>query len=97
MTQELLDRIFYLNLFKSFILSKVEPGSIIKLIDLDNFVVVKGTLVSKTPINLFELGKTFSEENKHLFQTEQKINTIDILSYNFDAKMAPLNVIAEFK
>ena len=89
-----LNRIFYLNLFSKFILSKVGEGSIIKLVDMDNFVVVKGNIVSDTPINLFELGKKFDETHKDLFEENIKINTIDILNYDFNSNIYEFNRIS---
>lgn len=89
-----LNRIFYLNLFSKFILSKVGEGSIIKLIDMNNFVVVKGNIVSDTPINLFELGKEFNDTNKDLFEENIKINTIDILNYDFNSNISEFNKIS---
>jgi len=89
-----LNRIFYLNLFSKFILSKVGEGSIIKLIDMNNFVVVKGNIVSDTPINLFELGKEFNDTHKDLFEENIKINTIDILNYDFNSNISEFNKIS---
>lgn len=79
---ETIERTFYLNLFSNFILSKVEPGSSVSITDLNNFVVIKGNLISSETLNLYELTKEFSQTHKNLFQEEIKINTIDILSYN---------------
>lgn len=89
-----LERIFYLNLLSKFILSKVGEGSIIKLIDMDNFVVIKGNIISETPINLFELSKEFSETHKNLFEEDIKINTIDILNYDYNSNLSGFNSIS---
>lgn len=76
-----IDRIFYLNLFKSFLLSKVGSGSTINITDLENFVVFKGNIVSEEPLNLFKLNEEFNQQCKKLFVDEIKINTIDVLTY----------------
>lgn len=77
-----IDRVFYLNLFKSFLLSKVGHGSTMSITDFNNFVVVKGNLICDEPINLFTLNQEFNTLVKKLFADEIKINTIDLLSYN---------------
>jgi hypothetical protein len=57
-------RIFLINLFADFIISKIphEEQSIINLVDCKNFILVKGKTTSKTLLNLSDISKEFSNK-----------------------------------
>lgn len=72
----------FLNLFSDFILKKIgdDFNTIIKVIDVENFIIVKGQTDYKEILDLSEIKIEF---NKKYESTGFQINnTIDLISYN---------------
>jgi hypothetical protein len=77
-------RIFLVNLFADFILSKIPSveSSIIKVIDCKNFFVVKGKTSSKDLLNLTEIISEFSIKFSSYLSINKITHTIDLIEYN---------------
>lgn len=77
------ERILYLTLLSDLILSKFskEDNALISLVDMGNFVVVKGKTKSTNVIDLHEITENFKEKLGHNFEN-MNLNTIDIIEYN---------------
>lgn len=81
-------RIFLVNLFADFILSKIPntENSIINVVDCKNFFVVKGKTSSKDLLNISEIISEFSTKFSN-YITENKItHTIDLIEYDQELK-----------
>lgn len=81
-------RIFLVNLFTDFILSKIPSTeeSIIHVVDCQNFFVVKGKTTSKEVLNLSQILTEFSSKHTN-YLTENKItHTIDLIEYDQELK-----------
>jgi hypothetical protein len=81
-------RIFLVNLFADFILSKIPntEDSIIKIVDCKNFFVVKGKTSSKDLLNLSEITKEFSTKFSKYIIENKITHTIDLIEYDQDLK-----------
>jgi len=79
-------RIFVLNLFADFIVSKIphEEQSIINLVDCKNFILVKGFTTSKEILNLTEISNEFSKIHAKYLEKHKITHTIDLIEYNKD-------------
>jgi hypothetical protein len=73
---------YFLNLFNDFIINKIPDGetAIIKLVDVKNFIVVKGLTTLSTPLDLFTISKEFIDKNS--VPENLKFNTIDLIEYS---------------
>jgi len=73
-------RIFLINLFADFIISKIphEEQSIINLVDCKNFILVKGKTTSKTLLNLSDISKEFSNKFSEYLNDNKITHTIDL-------------------
>jgi len=81
-------RNFTINLFADFLLKKIGLNSStqISIVDLNNFIVVKGKTDSKEIINLSESLTEFEKEfDKSLNQNKIK-NIIDLIDYDVEIK-----------
>lgn len=75
-------RQYYINLLNDFIINKVpnnEP-TIIKIIDVGNFLIVKGTTSLYEPLDIFTITNEFRE--KYDIPEEIRLNTIDLIEYS---------------
>lgn len=79
-------RLYYINLLNDFILNKIPSTefSIIKIIDVGNFLIIKGHTTLTTPLDIFEITNEF--KNKFELPEDVKINTIDLIEYSSDNK-----------
>ena len=79
-------RIFVLNLFADFIVSKIshDEQSIINLVDCKNFILVKGFTTSKEILNLTEISNEFSKIHAKYLEKNKITHTIDLIEYNKD-------------
>lgn len=77
-------RIFIINLFADFILSKIpnKEESIIKIVDCKNFLLIKGITTSKTELNIGEISKEFSDKFSEYLKEHKITRTIDLIEYN---------------
>ena len=77
-------RIFLINLFADFIISKIphEEQSIINLVDCKNFILVKGKTTSKTLLNLSDISKEFSNKFSEYLNDNKITHTIDLIEYD---------------
>jgi hypothetical protein len=77
-------RLCYLNLLNDFILSKIPNNetSIIKIIDVGNFLILKGSTTLSSPLDVFLITKEFKE--KFELPDEVKLNTIDLIEYSIN-------------
>jgi hypothetical protein len=89
-----LSRIFIINLFADFIISKIphEEQSIINLVDCKNFILVKGKTTSKTLLNLSDISKEFSDKFSEYLSDNKITHTIDLIEY--DQHMIPLDELS---
>ena len=58
----------------------------LSVVDVENFMIVKGFTKSENVINFSELNSNFIELNKNKYPNLDKFNTIDVLSYDCDDK-----------
>lgn len=58
----------------------------LSVVDVENFMIVKGFTKSENVINFSELSSNFIELNKNKYPNLDKFNTIDVLSYDCDDK-----------
>lgn len=58
----------------------------LSVVDVENFMIVKGFTKSENVINFSELSSNFIELNKNKYPNLEKFNTIDVLSYDCDDK-----------
>jgi len=81
-------RIFLVNLFADFILSKIPntEDSVIKVVDCKNFFVVKGKTSSKDLLNLSELITEFSTKFLNYISENKITHTIDLIEYDQELK-----------
>jgi hypothetical protein len=56
----------------------------LSVVDVENFMIVKGFTKSENVINFSELNSNFIELNKHKYPNLDKFNTIDVLTYSCD-------------
>lgn len=77
-------RIFLVNLFADFILSKIssEEQSIINVVDCKNFFLIKGVTTSKTLLNLSEILTEFNTKYSEFLNQNQITHTIDLIEYD---------------
>jgi len=54
----------------------------LSVVDVENFMIVKGFTKSENVINFSELNSNFIELNKHKYPNLDKFNTIDVLKYS---------------
>lgn len=75
-----------INMFNDFILNKIPKNeySLIKLIDVGNFIIIKGFTTYCETLNMFDLISEFKE--LHNLSDDIRINTIDLLEYSSDYK-----------
>jgi hypothetical protein len=80
------DRNFVVNSLSNFILSKIgqEHSTIIKVVDLGNFFVVKGKTDCKSILNLNEVVSEFNEKFEEFSEFLKITNTIDLIEYDCD-------------
>lgn len=80
---------FIVNLLSDFIIDKLdkESSSIIKVIDLENFFVIKGKTSSKNVLNLSETIDEFTNKFNHLLNDIKITNIIDLIQYDHDLKV----------
>jgi hypothetical protein len=81
-------RIFLVNLFTDFILSKIPDteNSIINVVDCKNFFVVKGKTSSKELLNLSEIITEFSTKFSNYISENKITHTIDLIEYDQELK-----------
>jgi hypothetical protein len=81
-------RIFLINLFTDFILSKIPntEESIINVVDCKNFFVVKGKTSSKDLLNLTEIITEFSTKYSNYIGENKITHTIDLVEYDQNLK-----------
>ncbi len=89
------ERIFYLNLFTNYIESSLPENStsIIKIIDLNNFIIVKGKTTSNEILDFHKITKNFEDKFSHLISNKQPINTIDVIEYGVTPDFIPYQEI----
>ena len=58
----------------------------LSVVDVENFMIVKGFTKSENVINFSEINSNFIELNKNKYPNLDKFNTIDVLSYDCDDK-----------
>lgn len=56
----------------------------LSVVDVENFMIVKGFTKSENVINFSELSSNFIELNKNKYPNLDKFNTIDVLTYSCD-------------
>lgn len=96
-TKKQIDRILYLKLLNDLIITKLSPNeSIIKLVDVGNFVIIKGKTKSKDILDLHLLTSEFKEKYGHNFD-DMNLNTIDIVEYECDFSDIPGMTLTSFK
>lgn len=78
------DRSFLVNLLANYILEKIgiDSSTVIKVVDLGNFFVIKGKTESKDILNLSDVISEFTEKFKHHFEELKITNTIDLIEYD---------------
>lgn len=74
------------NLFADFLVSEIghEKKTIIEIIDLENFIVIKGKTNSDEILNIKELKDVFLEHYPSDFFSKRLNNTIDLLEYEVE-------------
>ena len=89
-----LSRIFLINLFADFIISKIphEEQSIINLVDCKNFILVKGKTTSKTLLNLSDISNEFSNKFSEYLIDNKITHTLDLIEY--DQHMIPFDELS---
>ena len=77
-------KVFLVNLLADFILSKIpkEQKTIIKVVDCENFYVIKGKTSSKEILDLGQLMNDFKNEFKSHIQDNKISHTIDLIEYD---------------
>jgi len=77
------ERIFYLNLFSDYIMKSFpeKSNSIIKILDLNNFIIVKGKTDSNDVLDFHTITKHFETNFSHLIESKIPLNTIDVIEY----------------
>jgi hypothetical protein len=77
-------RIFLVNLFADFILSKInqEESTIIKIVDCINFYIIKGKTTSKEVLNIPTLLDEFKVKYSELLNGIKLTHTIDLIEYD---------------
>jgi hypothetical protein len=77
-------RIFLVNLFADFILSKIpqEESTIIKIVDCINFYVIKGKTTSKEVLNIPTLLDEFITKYSKKLNGVKLSHTIDLIEYD---------------
>lgn len=77
-------KLTYLNLLNDFIMKKIpkEESSMIKIIDVGNFLIFKGSTTSLEPLDLFSI----TDEFKKYYELPEgtKLNTIDLIKYGVE-------------
>jgi hypothetical protein len=75
---------FLVNLLSDFILSKIshEEKSIIKIVDCENFYVIKGKTTSKEVLFIPNIISEFNEKYKDYVDNRNLTHTIDLLEYD---------------
>jgi hypothetical protein len=83
-------RIFLINLFADFIISKIphEEQSIINIVDCKNFILVKGKTTSKNLLNLSQISNEFSSKFSEYLNDNKITHTLDHIEY--DQHILPL-------
>lgn len=87
MKKNFIESLKLVNHFADFILSKIDNkrNSIIEVVDLENFLVIKGKTDSIDVLNIQELKQEFLSGNTSEHYLKRLNNTIDLIEY--DAKM----------
>lgn len=83
-------RIFLVNLFSDFIISKIpsEEQSIIHVVDCKNFFLIKGKTTSKILLDLSEILSEFNQKYSEYLNEKSITHTIDLIEY--DQEIQPL-------
>ena len=78
-------RLYYMNLLNNFIIKKIPKNemSIIKIIDIGNFLIIKGSTSSPDPLDIFSIVNEFMET--YNVPEEIKFNTVDLIEYSSDS------------
>lgn len=78
------DRNFIVNSLSNFLVDKlgVDNSSIIKVLDLGNFFVIKGKTNSKEILNLNDVISEFNEKYSQFCESLKITNTIDLIQYD---------------
>ena len=86
MTQNFIEPHKLVNLFADFLVMKIghEKKTIIEIIDLENFIVIKGKTNSDEILNIKELKDIFLEQYQSDFFSKRLNNTIDLLDYEVE-------------
>jgi hypothetical protein len=58
--------------------------TIIRIVDFDNFIVIKGLTTSNELLNIEEIISELKSEYPHFFVNRERVNTIDIIEYGVD-------------
>jgi len=58
--------------------------TIIRIVDFDNFIVIKGLTTSNELLNIEEIISELKSEYPHFFVDRKRVNTIDIIEYGVD-------------
>jgi len=84
-------KIFNVNLFADFIISKINhsESTEIKVLDCGQFFVIKGKTSSKEVLNMSELTLEFKNKYKDIINEKQLIHTIDLLEYDAKFTLSP--------
>lgn len=87
-------RILCIKLLSDFILSKFpnDVKSIIKVIDVGNFIVIKGKTNSSEVLDISNITTEFKKKYENLFDTFN-LNTIDIVEYQCEPYTLETNII----
>jgi hypothetical protein len=77
-------KIFLTNLLADFILSKIPKNehSIVRVIDCENFYLIKAKTTLKKPLEISEIITEFSEKFLEFFGDKKITNTIDLIEYD---------------
>lgn len=85
-------RLYYINLLNDFIISKIpnnEP-TVIKIIDVGNFLIIKGISSLSEPLDIFSITNEFKE--KYGTPEDFKFNTIDLIDYSTEKDYKLFNI-----
>lgn len=79
---------FLVNLLSDFILNKIphQESSIIKIVDCENFYVIKGKTTSKEVLFIPDIISEFNEKYKEHVDTKKLTHTIDLIEYDSELK-----------
>ena len=79
---------FLVNLLSDFILNKIphQESSIIKIVDCENFYVIKGKTTSKEVLFIPDIISEFNEKYKEHVDTKKITHTIDLIEYDSKLK-----------